>query len=471
MKRRLKRILTIIIINVVVLSSSIPPAYSNDNSIPRIAGADRFSTARIISEQLINEDADCVILATGKGYADALGASVLAYQKKAPILLSSETLDASQEAISYITDHLKSDGTIYIMGGQGVIGLEFETYFKNKGYKIKRLGGTTRYDTDILIAEELNVAYGTPVVIVSGENFPDALSMSSPAAANGWPILLVEANNIPQAVKDYIAKIQPNKVYIGGGSGVISLNVESTIKQISPNTQITRIQGMDRYDTSTKIAKFFYSDSNLMTVASGISFPDALAGSVLAAKNNSPILLIDHSESVLPEPLFSYLSGNDNKSKLDFLILGGEGVISKNQASLLSQSLNLGIVSSSQAGAQLLSLLNERRKTQGLNSLALDQELNKLAQLRCADLVASNISYYSEKYGSIEDMLNSNNYKFQDVSYDLYGYDNPNNVVEALTNSSNSDRNALNPAFNYIGIGVIDNSTYGKLFTLIYVQK
>ncbi len=471
MKVRSNKILIWIIISLWILTSSIPLAYANDNSIPRIAGQDRYSTARIISEQFKNEDADYVILATGKGYADALGASVLAYQKNAPILLTSDSVDASAEAISYITNHLKSDGTIYIMGGQGAIGLEFETYLNNKGYTIKRLGGSSRYDTDVLIAEELKVASGTPVVIASGENFPDALSMSSPAAANGWPILLVEANTIPQVVRDYLAKLQPSKVYIGGGSAVISLNVESTIKQVSPNSQLTRIQGTDRYDTSAKIAKFFFPTSNLITVASGISFPDALSGSVLAAKNKSPILLIDQSGSVLPEPLLSYLSSNENKSNLDFLILGGEGVISNSQAGLLSQSLNPDLVTSSQAGAQLLSLLNEQRKSKGLSALISDAELNNLAQLRCVDLEASNISYYSEKYGSIDDMLNSNNYQFQDVGYDLYGSNNPTNVIEALTTSSNADRKSLNPKFNFVGIGVTDSPTNGKLITLIYVQK
>ena len=48
------------------------------------------------------------------------------------------------------------------------------------GYSnIKRFGGTDRYDTNMLIVNEVNVPQGTPVFIASGENFPDALSISS----------------------------------------------------------------------------------------------------------------------------------------------------------------------------------------------------------------------------------------------------------------------------------------------------
>ena len=60
-----------------------------------------------------------------------------------------------------------------------------------------------------------------------------------------------------------------------------------------PDDKIIRIQGNDRYETSINVVKYFNLDSDTITFAYGETFPDALAGSVLAAKYNSPIILVD----------------------------------------------------------------------------------------------------------------------------------------------------------------------------------
>ena len=183
----------------------------------RVDGNDRFQTAKAISEQLNSGTVQDVIITSGNNFPDALSASVLAKKLNAPILLVDSNVQGSSEALIYVTQHLSKSGTVHIIGGTGIVGREFEEKLNQMGYaNIDRIGGYDRYDTDVLIAQKLNVAKNTPVVIASGENFPDALSISSVASSNGWPILLV-SSDMAQEVKDFIVKNQPSKVIIVGG--------------------------------------------------------------------------------------------------------------------------------------------------------------------------------------------------------------------------------------------------------------
>ncbi|MFA6808733.1 MAG: cell wall-binding repeat-containing protein, partial [Eubacteriales bacterium] len=58
-------------------------------------------------------------------------------------------------------------------------------------------------------------------------------------------------------------------------------------------------------------------------VATGNNFPDALAGSVYAANNNSPIILVDETIS---EETKEYLK---TRKMTGGTIFGGEGVVEK----------------------------------------------------------------------------------------------------------------------------------------------
>lgn len=143
------------------------------------------------------------------------------------------------------------------------------------GYQnIDRIGGYDRYDTSVLIAEKLAVAKNTPVVIVSGDNFPDALSISSIASNKGWPILLVGKNYLAQGIKDYVFNAQPSQVYIAGGTGVISKDVESQVQSLVTNTPIKRLAGQDRFDTNALIIKNFIPSPKCIYLATGNNFAD-----------------------------------------------------------------------------------------------------------------------------------------------------------------------------------------------------
>lgn len=312
---------------------------SGFNHITRLAGADRYATSLAVTKYF-NLSGPTICVATGNNFPDALPASVLAHKLNVPILLIDSTVEGSSNALDYISEHLDKAGTIYIIGGSGVIGPDFKNHLKLMGYaNINQIGGQDRYDTAYLLAQQLNSVQNTPVVISAGENYPDTLSISTFAAENSWPILLVQADSIDPDMLAYIQKQQLDKIYITGGVGVVSPKVEDTIKAVAQKAQIKRLAGSDRFATAREINTYFAPNPKIIYVASGLDYPDALAGSVLAAKSGSPIVLIDPAKITLPNDTLQFLM---TLHQPDLRILGGTGVISAQLASNIYQLLNQG---------------------------------------------------------------------------------------------------------------------------------
>jgi Uncharacterized vancomycin resistance protein len=315
------------------------------SSTTRLFGQTRYETAKAISEYYNPGKVQNVILTTGNGFADALSASVFAHQKNAPILLTDVSVEASQEAINYITQHLDSSGTVYLIGGIGAIGKQFETKLNSLGfYNIVRISGNNRYETSEQLARSLDNTTISAAVISSGESYPDALSIAGFAANKGWPILLTPQNSLPQKIIDYLLEKKPAKIYITGGTGVVTENVKNEISGLLPETNVERLAGKDRFETNIAIAKTFSPNPLTLFLTTGYGFADALAGSVLAARSGDPIILIDPSELTLPKSTADYF-GKFYTNSLDsnLVSFGGCGVVT-NEIIINSKDLISGKV-------------------------------------------------------------------------------------------------------------------------------
>ncbi len=259
-------------------------------------------------------------------YPQGIAGSVLAHKLKTPILLIGITEAEQGKVLDYLKTNLDLSGTVYILGGSGAVSNAIAAKVNSLGFQnITRLNGRDRYETAVEITANLEVKTGTPVILVSGESYPDALSVSSTAAILKYPILLIQEDGKDEEVSKKIAEIQPEKIYIIGGEGVISSAVQSDAAQIASLApeNIIRIGGSDRYKTSLAIANYFNLSGQNVCVATGKNFPDALAGSVYAAKNKAPIILIDGS---LEDDQIDYLTA---AKMIGVTLFGGEAVISK----------------------------------------------------------------------------------------------------------------------------------------------
>ncbi len=226
----------------------------------RYGGNNRFATSVAIAESLYSGPINNCILATGFNFPDALSGSSLAKLLDAPILLGGNSKQDSQAVLDYIKNHLTKDGTLYILGGSGAVSDSLLAALKEMGVQnIQRLSGQDRYLTNLEVLKKLNVAKGTPVFITTGEDFPDALSISSVAASQGYPVLLCGRDSISQASEEYLRNLAPGKIYFIGGNGAISESLALKLQQITniSSGAAIRIQGQNRYQTALNIAKYF----------------------------------------------------------------------------------------------------------------------------------------------------------------------------------------------------------------------
>nr|WP_148275326.1 InlB B-repeat-containing protein [Desulfosporosinus meridiei] len=268
--------------------------------VNRLAGLNQVDTALAIAQATFPGKLNQVVLATADNYPDALAGSVLAYQLNAPILLVGSQEADQEKVMEYLNNSLNLTGEVYILGGTAVVSRDMEAKIQAGGFsRITRLAGIDRYETALKIAEHLGVKSGTPVILAYGESYPDALSVSSIAARMQSPIFLVPQDGLSGDIKEAIARIMPSKVYIIGGTAVVSPAVEAQAAELTSldKTKIVRIGGQDAYETSLAVANYFNESGSSLCLATGNNFPDALTGSVYAAKHNAPIILVDSSLS------------------------------------------------------------------------------------------------------------------------------------------------------------------------------
>ncbi|KPU45545.1 N-acetylmuramoyl-L-alanine amidase LytC precursor [Oxobacter pfennigii] len=297
----------------------------SDTNFKRVQGTDRYATALEISKAGW-QSSESVVIATGEAFPDALSAAPLAKLLDAPILLT------PQDSLTTETiNEIKRLGVkkAYLIGGQGVISLNIETSLLTMGMEVDRTYGLDRYETSEALAAKF-FKEAKEAVIVTGENFPDAISIAPAAAAKEIPILLTAGDALSQNMKSYIESAGIENTYIAGGTGAVSSGIEALL----PNPK--RLGGMDRYETNTGINNFFADILNSSTtyIATGENYPDALAGSVMAAKNLSPVILIGTT------PIQAALEFVNNREvDLDKVqILGGDGAVSNSSVLLLLAS-------------------------------------------------------------------------------------------------------------------------------------
>lgn len=323
-----------------------PKSSEAAGDLARVAGSDRLKTAIAASQRLfpVADSAGAVLLSRSDNYPDALAAASLAGLLNAPILITpaNQALNASVRAE---IDRVLSPGKlIIILGGTSAITSSAEASLQPT-YLTERLSGRNRYHTARLIKERGDIARGfvmTSLIVASGENFADALSASSYAAYSGTPIALIKKESIPSDAAGMFTSTVDAAYFIGGTavlSDAVRVQAETMIGNLA-----TRLSGADRYDTSTKVANFFFANPQAVSVALGTNFPDALAGGVLAGKTpltafGTPMLLT-RSTSV-PPVLQTYLqskSGTIDDTTSGY-IFGGTTAISSGTEITLEQAI------------------------------------------------------------------------------------------------------------------------------------
>ena len=202
--------------------------YATSGVAQRIAGGNRYATAAAVSADTFGPGVAVAYVATGTNFPDALAGVAAAGVSGAPILLTSPTAIPGETAAEL--SRLRP-GRIVVLGGSGVIsegvGLALSAYATSGN--VQRLAGSDRYATSAAVSNG-TFAAGQTVFIATGKNFPDALGGGPVAGIVPGPLLLVPGNALPASVAAELQRLDPARVIVLGGSGVVT---DGVVNQIS----------------------------------------------------------------------------------------------------------------------------------------------------------------------------------------------------------------------------------------------
>jgi len=285
----------------------------------RAEGADRYATAAAASRSAFSPGVPSVVIASGENWPDALCAAPLATALDGPVLLTRATklpADTRDELLRLRPGHVS------VIGGTGAVSAGVSTDISRllPTAAVERIYAQDRYGTAAAIAARVGAAGGRAMV-ASGETYADALSGAPVAAANGWPILLTRRADVPAATLQAVTALGVSETFVLGGTGAVSHAAEARL----PGP--VRLAGADRWDTSRAVAAWGF-DAGLLEpgsvgLATGLSFPDALAAGPVLAITRGPVLLADATRTGAAVNLL----GGEGESMTALRIFGGSSAV------------------------------------------------------------------------------------------------------------------------------------------------
>lgn len=154
-------------------------------------------------------------------------------------------------------------------------------------------------------------------IVVRGDEFPDALASAPMSFGGAVPVFLVKPTSVPPTVTAAMAYVDPTALLVVGGSGAVATSTADSF-----GIPWTRIAGVDRYDTASRLTMYtwthVYTGFWTVGVASGQNFPDALAGGVALGKKQGVIMLSD--------PHTPYANALDTLNYVSWAVYDGEAL-------------------------------------------------------------------------------------------------------------------------------------------------
>ncbi|NUP50174.1 MAG: hypothetical protein HOW97_23115, partial [Catenulispora sp.] len=312
--------------------------------VERIGGVDRVDTAVRASQWAYDDPtrpgrhATTAVLARSDTFPDALTGTALAIQAGGPLLLTpTGALDPAVGA--ELRRALAPGSTVYLLGGTAALGPAVADAVARLGFTPVRLGGADRYGTAAIVASAISGGHPKSVLLATGTAFPDALtagvaagqerySVHNSGRAAGGVVLLTDGGVMPAATRAYLDGLSRvpggTSVYAVGGPAARAL--DSAFPQWPGATKLV---GVDRFDTAARVAtsalfgRGVPGRSAVAGVATGLNFPDALAGGTLVGDQGGPLLLADAGGLTSPEQS-AILTGRFT----DVVVFGGPAAVS-----------------------------------------------------------------------------------------------------------------------------------------------
>ena len=295
-------------------------SFTTGKAAPRLSGATRFETSALASASAFAPGVPVVHVATGMSYPDALAGGPAARVAGGPLLLTEggRLPDVTAAELTRLRP-----GRIVVLGGPSAVSDSVRNALKAyTSGTVTRLAGADRFGTAAAISASTFPSDAPLVYVATGENYPDALAAGATASHRRAPVLLVKLGSIPAATRAELDRLDPDRIVIVGGTGVIGDGVAT---QLASYGAVTRISGADRYATAVAISKSTFATNGPSTVyvATGASFPDGLSAGPIAGLRGGPLLLVPGSW--LPSVVATELKRLDPTT---IVIVGGPSAVS-----------------------------------------------------------------------------------------------------------------------------------------------
>ena len=258
----------------VQLSSNAPPP-ERAAGVTRFAGPDRYSTAVQVSRGSFPGTAEDLVVVTGTDWADALSAGPAAASLDGPVLPVAK--DVVPAVVLEEVRRLRP-ARAWVIGGPGAVGEPVLARLRGLGIVVTRVSGRDRYITAAEVARTF-FAGARGAYYASGASYADALGGGAAAARRGWPLLLTARDASPTSTP----VVGAERIVLGGPA-VISEAVRQLLGA-------RRVAGADRYATAAAVALDAFGTADVGYLATGSSYPDALAAAPAASRDGAPLLL------------------------------------------------------------------------------------------------------------------------------------------------------------------------------------
>ena len=298
-----------------------PPTTLPTGDVDRLAGADRYATAAAVSAASYSPGVPVAYVATGANFPDALAAGAAAVRRGGPVLLVTSWNIPGPTA----TELARLDpAEIVVVGGSTIVSqvvVNQLSAYATTG-TVRRLAGANRYATAAAISrdafpQDVPVAY-----VATGTNFPDALAGVAAAGSGGGPVLLTQPNELPWETAAELSRLRPDRIVVLGGTSVISGAVANALNAYA-DSGVTRLSGANRYATAVGVSRNTFASSEVVFIATGLNFPDALGGGPVAGSVPGPLLLVPGTS--VPTDVAAELQ---RLGASRVVILGGTSVVS-----------------------------------------------------------------------------------------------------------------------------------------------
>jgi putative cell wall-binding protein/beta-lactamase superfamily II metal-dependent hydrolase len=299
--------------NVLSEGRPVAPPPGRPGGVTRFAGPDRYTTAAAVSAGSFPGTANDIFVVTGQDWPDALTAGAAAANLNGSVLpVQTDNIPA---AISAEVDRL-DPARAWVIGGTSAVNDTVLNDLRQRGIAVERVSGDDRHATGVAVLDrfffEPSGAY-----YASAQAYPDALSGGAAAAARRWPLLLTAAD----AALIATPVVGAERIVIGGTAAVS----DTVVEQLGAR----RVAGSDRFATSAAVALHVFPQTSTVYLATGLNYPDALAGTAAAARDDAPVLLA--RTDCVTAPVQQAAQSLDATSRV---VLGGTSAVSARAADL-----------------------------------------------------------------------------------------------------------------------------------------